>query len=183
MQSCASLLVCKPSEAKRSVILKCAPYLKCKVLPSHWGKTSLNECGTSPPDAVSSSSLCRADPSRVELRAAEGCGVGRRCRWGHNSKGSWQSSCRCLRNDTDVWRSRWGCDMSGRCCQTEGWTGSSSSPCNNNKLWSLNPACPFTGIQVIKAACLDDYVREDASKLSMLTWALLFPSAIHEKPF
>lgn len=117
--------------------------------------TALSVCETSPPDVVSSSSLCRADPSRVELRAAEGCGVGRRCRWGHNSKGSWERSCRCLRNDTDVWRSRWGCGMSGRCCQTEGWTGSSSSPCDNDKLWSLNPACPFTGIQVIKVAFLD----------------------------
>lgn len=149
---CENVNLQKPN----AVILKCAPYLKGSPTKSlRGGGTALNVCETSPPDAVSSSSLCRADPSRAELRAAEGCGVGRRCRWGHNSKGSWQSSCRRLRNGTDAWRSRWGCGRSGRCCQTEGWTGSSSSPCDNDKLGSLNPARPFTGTQVIKVAFLN----------------------------
>lgn len=36
--SCAYLLKCKPSYRKSSVNLKCAPHLKCKILPADWGR-------------------------------------------------------------------------------------------------------------------------------------------------
>lgn len=98
--------------------------------------TALIVCETSPPDGASSCSLCKAGPSTEEPRVAEGCGVGRTCTRGHNSKDSWRRSCRHLRNGTDAWRSTWGCDMSWRCFRTAGWTSSSSSPCNI-KGWSL----------------------------------------------
>ncbi len=110
--------------------LKCLPDLIYKIITVTEESTALIVCETSPPEKVSSCSLCKAGPSTEEPRAAEGCGGGRKCTRGHSSKGSWGRPCRCLRNDTDVWRSRWGCDTFWRCCRTEGWTGSLSSPCS-----------------------------------------------------
>lgn len=104
--------------------MKEKPSLKYKVLTVPGKSTALTVCETSPPDKASSCSLCKAGPSTEEPHAAEGCGGGRKCTRGHNSKDSWQRSCRCLRNDTDVWRSKWGCGMFWRCCRTEGWTSS-----------------------------------------------------------
>lgn len=81
MQSCACLLIRKPSRGGTLSYSEVCTISKMQSpTKSPREGTALNVCETSPPDAVSLSSLCRADPSREELRAAEGCGVGRRCR-------------------------------------------------------------------------------------------------------